>query len=147
MTTMLSKISVLAILVLAAASVIARADEAVDAMIKRADAAPTGERPSLDIEIAELELRNADRLYAAGDVTAARAAVDNVVKYSGAASDATTQARGKIKGTEIAIRKMAAKLRDIKRSLAYEDQPPVQSAADQLEKLRTGLLARMFSKN
>jgi len=99
------------------------------------------------LEEREQELRDADRLYNAGQADAGRAAVDSVVAYSDKACDATNQARNKIKNTEIAIRKMAAKLRDIKRSLVFEDQAPVQAAADHLEKLRTSLLARMFAKD
>jgi hypothetical protein len=41
---------------------------------------------------------------------------------------------------------MAAKLRDIKRSLNFDDQAPVQAAADRLENLRTDLLSHMFGK-
>ena len=67
--------------------------------------------------------------------------------YSDRASNAASHARSKIKNTEIAIRKMAAKLRDIKRGLAFEDQPPVQAAADHWRRLRSGLLSRMFAKD
>jgi hypothetical protein len=41
---------------------------------------------------------------------------------------------------------MADKLRDIKRTLAFEDQPPVQQAIDRLEDIRTTLLKEMFAK-
>ncbi len=44
------------------------------------------------------------------------------------------------------LRKMAAKLRDIKRTLVFEDQAPVQATVDHLEQVRTELLARMFGK-
>ena len=51
-----------------------------------------------------------------------------------------------MKNTEIDLRKMSEKLRDLKRTLDFEDQPPVQAAMDHLEDLRTNLLALMFSK-
>jgi hypothetical protein len=41
---------------------------------------------------------------------------------------------------------MAEKLRDIKRTLAFEDQPPVIQAIDRLEDIRTTLLKEMFAK-
>ena len=44
------------------------------------------------------------------------------------------------------MRKMAEKFRDVKRSLPFEDQAPVQQAMISLEKMRTDLLARMFGK-
>ena len=42
---------------------------------------------------------------------------------------------------------MAEKLRDIKRTLAFEDQPPVEQAVRRLEDIRTVLLNEMFSKD
>jgi hypothetical protein len=42
---------------------------------------------------------------------------------------------------------MAHRLADIKRSVAYDDQPPIQSAIDSLERIRTDLLNKMFGKN
>jgi len=69
-----------------------------------------------------------------------------LVGYSGKASDAASQIGKKLKDTEIALRKMAQKLRDLKRGLPYEDQGPVQAAADRLEQMRTELLSRMFGK-
>jgi hypothetical protein len=122
-------------------------DEVLAGLVKRAEAASIGQQPALYAEIAERQLREADQLYNNGQVDRARAAVDDVVTYSDRASEAASHARSKIKNTEIAIRKMAAKLRDIKRGLAFEDQPPVQAATDHLEALRTGLLARMFAKD
>jgi hypothetical protein len=41
---------------------------------------------------------------------------------------------------------MAEKLRDIKRTLAFEDQPPVEQAIRRLEDVRTILLKEMFAK-
>ena len=52
----------------------------------------------------------------------------------------------RLKDTEIAVRKMAEKFRDVKRTLPFEDQAPVQQAIDSLEKMRTDLLAVMFGK-
>ena len=39
---------------------------------------------------------------------------------------------------------MAHKLRDMKRTLSFEDQAPVQDAIDRLEHVRTDLLTKMF---
>ena len=66
--------------------------------------------------------------------------------YSEKARDAATQTRKRLKNVEIDVRKMAAKLRDIKRTLAFEDQPPVEQAIDRLEDIRTTLLKEMFAK-
>jgi len=46
----------------------------------------------------------------------------------------------------MAVRRMSHKLNDVKRTLNFEDQPPVAEAADQLEKLADDLLTYMFGK-
>ncbi|HKD02646.1 MAG TPA: hypothetical protein VKB77_09470 [Terriglobales bacterium] len=121
-------------------------DESLPQLIAHAESARPEERPQLYTEIAERELHNADQLYTDGKVDEARSAVTDVVNYSQKATDAASQTGKKLKNTEIAVRKMAEKLRDIKRSLAFEDQAPVQAAIERLEAMRTNLLDRMFGK-
>jgi len=128
------------------ASAIGRADEALDQLVKRADAAPEHQKAALYTEIAGRQLQTADALYNSGHTEEARAAIANVVTYSEKAAEASAHAASRLKQTEIALRKMAAKLRDIQRGLSFEDQKPVEEAANRLEKLRTELLARMFGK-
>jgi hypothetical protein len=120
--------------------------ETVQQLAARADAARPEDRPGLYIEIAQRQLKAVNELFAAGKDEDAVLAVKDVVTYSEKAHDAAIAARNKLKNTEIALRKMAAKLRDIKRTLSFEDQAPVQAASDQLEALRTDLLAKMFGK-
>ena len=115
-------------------------------LIARADAARPEDRPGLYIDIAERQLKTVDDLYRAGKDDEAVAAVKDVVTYSEKAHDAAIVSPHKLKGTEISLRKMAAKLRDIKRALSFEEQGPVQAASDRLEALRTDLLAKMFGK-
>jgi hypothetical protein len=130
------------------ASVLASASkqETLQEQIARAESARVEDQPALYIEISERQLKTADELYTAGKVEDARTAVNDVVTYSEKAHDAAIQSDKKLKNTEIAYRKMATKLRDIKRSLNFDDQAPVQAAADRLETLRDDLLAHMFGK-
>jgi hypothetical protein len=121
-------------------------DESLPELISRAESARLEDRPQIYAEIAERELHNADDLYNQGKVDEAQAAVKDVVSYSDKAAEAASKSGKKLKNTEIAMRKMAEKLRDIKRSLSFDDQPPVQSAIEHLEALRTALLNRMFGK-
>jgi hypothetical protein len=121
-------------------------EETIDQMIAKADAAPAGDRPALYIRIARQQAEAADKLYQSGDANGGKAALNNVVTYAGKASDAAASSGKKLKDTEIALRKMAEKFRDVKHNLAFEDQAPVQQAIDQLEKMRTDLLAVMFGK-
>ena len=114
---------------------------------KRAESAPMGERPALYIDIAERQLKAADDLYNTGKVDEARDAVQDVVACSEKAHDAAIQSGKRLKPTEIALRKMSIKLRDIKRTLNFEDQPPVQTAAERLQSLSDDLLSHMFGKD
>jgi hypothetical protein len=120
-------------------------EETADALKSRLPNASPEDRAEISIRIAELQLRGADKLYTEGHVAEARAAVDDIVAYSQKASDSAIESRKHLKNVEIAMRKMAAKLRDIKRTLAFEDQPPVDQAAHRLEDIRTTLLKEMFS--
>jgi hypothetical protein len=121
-------------------------EESVQQLIERANTARIQDQAPLYSAAAEKELKAADELYTAGKVNQARDAITDVITYSDKASAAAIQSGKKLKNTEIAVRRMAAKLRDIKRSLAFEDQSPVQIAIDRLEALRTQLLAKMFGK-
>ncbi len=130
---------------LAAATMAAR-DESVEELKSRVQNAVPQDRPKLCVQIAELQLRNADKLYRNGDAEQARAAVEDIVTYSRKARDSATETKKHVKNVEIAVRKMAERLRDIKRTLSIEDQAPVEHAIQELEEIRTSLLQQMFSK-
>ena len=122
-------------------------DETVDELKARFESAHPEDRPELAIRIARSQLRNADKLYVDGKADQAAAAVEDIVTYSEKARDAATQTNKHLKNVEIDVRKMAEKLRDIKRTLAFEDQPPVEQAIRRLEDIRTALLKEMFAKD
>jgi hypothetical protein len=121
-------------------------DETVDELKAHFERARPEDRPELGIRIAQHQLRNADKLYVEGKVEQAREAVEDIVTYSEKARDAATQTQKRLKNVEIDARKIADKLRDIKRTLALEDQPPVEQAIRRLEEVRTVLLKEMFAK-
>jgi hypothetical protein len=121
-------------------------EEPLDVLIARAQSAHPGDQPALYIEIAERELKAADQLYSDGHVEDGQARVKDLVTYSDRAHDAAASSGKRLKNTEIALRKMAARLRDMKHSLSVEDQAPLQSAADHLENLRVKLLSHLFAK-
>jgi hypothetical protein len=133
-------------LLLTCSLLVAAKDKPLAEMIQEADAANVHDQPKLYIKISQNQLHVADKSYSSGAPDSGRAAVENVVLYSGKASDAAIQSGNRLKDTEIDIRKMADKLRDIKRNLNYDDQAPVQTAMDKLEEMRSKLLNRMFEK-
>lgn len=119
----------------------------VEELKTRLQTARPEDKVGIGLEIAERQVAAADKLFRAGKADEAQAAVKDVVSYSGQAGEAAGQTGHRIKNTEISMRKMAHRLADIKRSVAYEDQAPLQSAIDSLEKIRTDLLNKMFGKN
>jgi hypothetical protein len=125
---------------------IARAEPTVEELKGRVANASVGDRPSLCIHISERELADADRLYVAGDSEKAQALLADVVAYSELARDYAIQAHKHEKPSEIAIRKMARKLADIKHTVSHEDQEQIQSTIDRLQQIRDDLMAAMFPK-
>jgi hypothetical protein len=121
-------------------------DESVDELKARAQNAAPQDRPRLYVHIAELQLTAADKLYKDGDVETARKTVEEIVSYSEKARDSATETKKHLKNVEIAVRKIAERLRDIKRTLSFEDQPAIEQAVQRLEEIRTTLLQQMFSK-
>jgi hypothetical protein len=122
-------------------------DESLAGLKARFESAHPEDRPDIGIRIAQYQLRNADKLYASGDADQARAAVDDIATYSEKSRDAAIQTKKHLKNVEIDARKMAEKLRDIKRTLAFDDQAPVEQAIRRLEDVRTSLLKEMFAKD
>jgi len=140
------RFSTIAVLLAASLAAFASKEVTVQELAARAEAASPGDRPPLYIEIAERQLKSADDLYTAGKVDEARAAVQDVVGYSSKAHDAAIQSNKKLKNTELAVRRMSRRLRDLKHTLNYEDQAPVQTAVDRLQTLADDLLSHMFGK-
>jgi hypothetical protein len=129
-----------------AVPVFAAKDESLDQLMARAESARPEDRSALCLEIARQKAEAADKLYQTGNAEAGNAALQDVLAFSKKATDASIDTGKKLKNTEIALRKMAEKFRDIKRTVAFEDQAPIQQTMDELEKMRTDLLSAMFGK-
>ena len=136
----------IALLLFALVVCAAAKDESLAELKARFERARPEDRPEIAIKIAQNQLRNADKLYNDGKEFEARDAVTDIVAYSEKASEAAQQTKKRLKNVEIDVRKMADKLRDIKRNLAFEDQPAVDQAVHRLEDMRTKLLNEMFAK-
>jgi hypothetical protein len=146
-----TRVAIIALLVAAALAAfgwktVAAKDETVDQLIARADSARPEDRPALYLEIARLKAEAADKLYNGGNAEAAKAVLQDVVAFSRKATNTSIQTGKKLKNVEIGLRKMTEKFRDVKRTLAFEDQAPIQQTVDELEQMRTDLLSAMFGK-
>jgi phage-related tail protein len=136
--------SLLFLVALAASVALGKKDESVGDLKARVGSSSAEQRVGLCIEIAEKQLNGADKLFNDGKSDEAQSALKDVVSYAGQATEAATQTGKKLKHAEIEVRKMAHKLRDMKRSAVFEDQASIQDAVDRLENMRSELLAKMF---
>jgi len=146
-----TRVAILALLVAAALAAfgwktVAAKDETLDQLIARADSARPEDRPALYLEIARQKAEAADKFYNGGNAEAAKAVLVDVVAFSRKATNTSIQTGKRLKNVEIGLRKMTEKFRDLKRTVAFEDQAPIQQTVDELEQMRTDLLSAMFGK-
>jgi hypothetical protein len=124
----------------------AKEQPSVEELKGRVSSASIGDRPKLCLEIAEMQLDAADKLFAATEGEKAQAALTDVVAFSEQARDYSIQSRKHQKQTEISVRRMTRKLGDLKHAVTHDEQAAVQNAIDRLERVRDDLLAAMFHK-
>jgi hypothetical protein len=120
-------------------------DRVAQLKAKAATANPS-EQEKLFLEIARAEFSEAKNAYAAGNAQQAQLALSDLEGYARRASQLALEHRRRIKNTEIELRKIADRLKNLKPTLNVEDRAPVQQAIDTIEKLRTDLMSKMFSK-
>src|SRR5256885_12110083 len=118
----------------------------VDGLKARISSATAGEKPRLCLQVAQMRLNEADKLYAAGDLDKAQSALTDVVAYSELARDYSIQSHKYQKQSEIAVRGMTRKLTNILHTLGQVDQAAVKEAMNRLDRVRDDLLASMFKK-
>lgn len=125
-----------------------RDEPTIDQLKARLPAASVADKPKICVEIAQRQLAEARKLYAATDTDPAKAqaALTDVIAFSELARDYSIQSHKYEKQTEIAVRGMTRKLNDMLHSLAREEQPPVKDAIQRLQRVRDDLLMAMFPK-
>jgi hypothetical protein len=128
------------------AQLYARSEPTIDELKAQISHADVRDRPPLCLKVSERQLQEADKFYANGDSEAAKGALTDVVSFAEQAGNYSIQAHKHEKQSEIALRKAARKLADLKHAVSVEDQQQVQSAIDRLQKIRDDLLQAMFSK-
>jgi hypothetical protein len=110
----------------------------------RADAAHGGEEAKLCLEYAHVQLEAANGLFDNGDADQGQADIRDVVRYARKGAEAASSSGKHLKDTEIKLRKLADRMHDIGESLAFEDRQPVRQAVEELQKVRSDLMVRMW---
>jgi hypothetical protein len=129
-----------------AARAIPRDEPTVEQLKAEVTSAKVGDKAKICVQIAQKQLNESDRLYAASDYEKAQAALMDVVTYVELARDYAIESHKYQKQTEIAVRGMTRKLTEVLHSLGQVDQPPVEDALNRLERVRDDLQSAMFKK-
>jgi hypothetical protein len=137
---------VLLLIAVAIANAIPRDELTVEELKARVTSANLGDKAKLCAQIAEKQLTEADKLYAADDIDKARTTLTDVVTFTELARDYSIQSHKHEKQIEISVRAMTRRLNDLMHSLGHEEQTPVRDALKRLEHVRDDLLASMFPK-
>lgn len=116
----------------------------LEEMRAHADNAHGGEQAKLCIEYAHAELEHANYLFAKGDVEQAQAGVSSVMEYVEKGVQAAKSSGKRLKQTEIELRKLEHRMKDIGQSLNLDDRPAVMKDVDDIEQMRAGLLTAMW---
>ena len=130
-------------LLVATAVSVAKSDQSLEQLIARANTAKP-ERPELYLEVANRELKAALDAYKASRLEQGHAALQEIVSYSDKAHAVVLRSGKRLPQTEIGIRRISARLRDLKLNVEAEQQPPIDAAILKLEGFRTELLKSMF---
>ncbi len=134
-------------LVLASVTTAWARDESLDDLKAKLKSATVADQPKICLAIAKRQLEAADKAFSAGKFSEGKTLVEEVVSYAQQAGDASLKSRKHMKDTEIEVRKLSKRLRDITPTLDIEDRPQMLQAVERLEHIRTELLMSMFSKN
>jgi hypothetical protein len=125
---------------------VSSAEPTIEELKARIDSASLGEKPKLCVQVAQRELTEADKLYAAAENEKGQAALTDTVTFSEEARDFAIRSHKNEKQTEIAVRGMIRKLNDMLHTLSHDEQAPLKDAIGKLQRVRDDLLAAMFPK-
>jgi hypothetical protein len=141
------KIKVLTILIFVLSAGLfcfARQEETLPQLMAKADAASSGQQADLCMEVAEREVKLVIAAYKENKIDEGRDSLQQILKYADKGHSAAIQSGKRMKHTEIKLRQVALRLRDLRFNVDVDDQPLIQAAVDKLEDFRTEILKNMF---
>lgn len=136
--------SLLLLLSLCGVAAFSAEKEDLDHLIARAESASGPQQADLYLEIADLESKLAIDAYKANNLADGHKALDQTISYADKAHTNVVKSGKKLPHTEIKIRRLSARFRDLKQNVDADEQATVQAAVDKLESFRTDLLKAMF---
>jgi hypothetical protein len=131
----------IAVLVLCIATAAAAREESVESL--KAKAQREG-HPRLYAEVVRLQVEVANDYYTSGELEKAQDVISEIVTLAEKVVETAQKNPRSLKATELTLSKAGRRLEDVRRSLAFDDQPPVKTAVSAIEKARRNLLDLMF---
>lgn len=119
-------------------------DESIEKLMARANSAGD-HQAELCADVVRREVELANQYYTAGDEPHAQNSIKIILEYAQKTLDSARRYHKKLKETEITLRKAGRRLSDVGHTLALEDRPPVHSAVEKIEEIRSQLLDVMFA--
>jgi hypothetical protein len=129
------------VLLVAAVAACAVARDDLEVLKSQAD---KEQQAKLYAEVIRRDIEVADQYFTAGDVDKAQGVIAEIVDYTAKCLSAAHKNPKKLKDTEQELQKAGLRLEAVRRSLAFDDRPPVKNAVDKIQDARTQLLDLMF---
>jgi len=118
--------------------------DTLEQLIARAESASASQQLDIYLEIADRESKLAVDAYKSSNLEDGHKALQQTVAYADKAHANVLKSGKKLPRTEIKIRRLVARFRDLKQNVDADEQTGVQAAVDKLESFRTDLLKAMF---
>lgn len=115
-----------------------------DKAVARAQAANPKDCTRDCLEAARKLVDLADQYFIAGNVTDARAAMDQAGQFALKAGRDSIDTKKRRKDTEIGLRKLQRRISEIEESLNFDDRAPVHKIVTSISKTRSDILMSMF---
>lgn len=132
-------------IILALALVAGAEQKTVDQLKTEAEHAAPDQQGRLYAEIADSLVAVADKQFTDGESVKGHATVQEILQYATKSHDLAIQTRKKMKETEKSLRQCRRRMEGMRRTLAADDRPTVESVEKQLEKLTEEVLESMFA--
>jgi stress-induced morphogen len=138
---------VFSILILLSLMPFANAEQkTVDQLKAEAEHADPGQQGRLYAEIADKLVTVADKQFTDAESVKGHATVQEILQYATKAHDLAIETRKKMKDTEKSLRECHRRLENMKRTLAAEDRPSIESVEKELARLTEDVLESMFAR-
>jgi hypothetical protein len=111
---------------------------------RRADQASGVDCARFSMQVARQSMEDANRFFSSGDLKSAHKAVDDSLHYVARSVDCSLTVRKSEKATEIDLRRLLRRTKDILQTLDSEDRPHLARSVIEMEQQRDRLLHEMF---